>query len=57
MIIGTPSEAATVLAPLFAPAECELIAVIHLDRDHRLLAIVLEKEAAPMRSNCLSVRS
>ena len=31
------------LAPLFAPAEREMVAVIHLDRDHRLLAIAVEQ--------------
>jgi DNA repair protein RadC len=46
MIIGTTGQAAAVLAPLFAPAEGEMVAVIHLDRDHRLLAIAIEKLGA-----------
>jgi DNA repair protein RadC len=46
MIIGTPGQAAAVLAPLFAPAEGEMVAVIHLDGDHRLLAIAIEKVGA-----------
>lgn len=43
MIIGTPSEAAALLAPFFVPAERELVAVIHLDGDYRMLAIAVEK--------------
>jgi DNA repair protein RadC len=46
MIIGTPSEAARVLAPLFAQARGEMVAVIHLDPDHRLLAISIEQVGA-----------
>jgi DNA repair protein RadC len=43
MIVGTVSEAAQVLAPFFAEAEGERLAVLHLARDNRLLALTLER--------------
>ena len=43
MIIGTVSEAAQVLAPFFVGSEGERLAVLHLARDNRLLALTLER--------------
>jgi DNA repair protein RadC len=42
MIIGTVAQAAGLFAPLFTSAAEETVAVIHLDKDRRLLAVTLE---------------
>jgi DNA repair protein RadC len=47
MIIGTVDQAAALFAPLFAAAEGEVIAVLHLKQDRRLIGLTLE--AAGMR--------
>ncbi len=43
MIIGSVDEAEDVLAPLFAAAADERVAVLHLAEDRRLLAITLDE--------------
>jgi DNA repair protein RadC len=43
MIIGTVPEAAAILAPLFAEARGERVAVLHLDPARRLLGVTLEE--------------
>jgi DNA repair protein RadC len=43
MIIGTPRMAEQVLAPFFADAEGELLAVLHLGPGSRLLALTIEE--------------
>jgi DNA repair protein RadC len=42
MFVGTASDAERLLAPLFAVSEGERLAVLHLARDNRLLALTLE---------------
>jgi DNA repair protein RadC len=43
MLIGSDQAAADLLAPLFATATEERIAVLHLDAGRRLLALTLEE--------------
>ena len=43
MRIGTVSEAAELLVPLFAGQEGERLAVVHLDRERRLIALTVEE--------------
>ncbi len=43
MIIGTVPDAADLLTPFFASAEGERVAVMHLDRERRLIAVTLEE--------------
>jgi DNA repair protein RadC len=43
MLIGTARIAADLLAPLFASAQAETVAVIHLDLERRLLALTIEE--------------
>ena len=43
MIIGTDKKAEQVLAPFFAEAEGELLAVLHLGPGNRLLALTMEE--------------
>ena len=56
MIVGTASEAADLLVPRFAQAEGEKLAILHLDGERRLIALVeeaFESEATvllPMRA-------
>ena len=42
MIVGTAAQAAALLAPIFAFAEEEKVAVLHLGQDRRLLGLTLE---------------
>lgn len=42
MIIGNVAKAADLLAPLFASGEREAVAVLHLGRDRRFIAMTLE---------------
>ena len=44
VIIRTASDAADLLAPLFAAAEGERIAIVHLDSGRRLLALTFEEQ-------------
>ncbi|HYE28833.1 MAG TPA: JAB domain-containing protein [Allosphingosinicella sp.] len=46
MIVGTAATAAMLLAPHFAGREDEAVAVLHLDRNHRLLATTFPAPAA-----------
>ena len=46
MIIGSASEAEQVLAPFFAGRTSELLAVLHLGRSERLLALTFEEQRA-----------
>ncbi|MEA3052970.1 MAG: repair protein RadC [Sphingomonadales bacterium] len=46
MFIRTASDAADLLAPIFAAAQGERIAVLHLDPGHRMLAVTLEEQGA-----------
>ena len=41
-MIGTATQAAELLAPLFASARSETVAVAHFGRDNRLLALTVE---------------
>jgi DNA repair protein RadC len=45
MMIRTARDAATLLAPIFAAAEggTEMVAVVHLDAEQRLLAVTIEE--------------
>ncbi len=43
MIVGTPNQAAQLLAPIFAASEEEAVAVLHLGRDQRLIALTVEE--------------
>jgi DNA repair protein RadC len=47
MLIGSDQAAADLLAPLFAAAKEERIAVLHLDAGRRLLALTLEEPGGP----------
>jgi DNA repair protein RadC len=42
MMIGTTRQAVELLAPLFASARGETVAVAHIGRDNRLLALTVE---------------
>jgi DNA repair protein RadC len=44
MIIRNASEAADIFAPIFASAEGERVAVLHLDSTQRMLAVTLEEQ-------------
>lgn len=46
MIIATVSQAADLLAPVFASSEGESVAVLHLDRDRRVIAMTIEEAGA-----------
>jgi DNA repair protein RadC len=56
MIIGTLSQAADVLAPLFSGAKGERVAVVHLGAGQRLIALTLE-EAGTQDEVELPIRS
>lgn len=43
MLIRTPEDAAELLQPLFASCPDEIVAVLHLGRDRRLLAMTIEE--------------
>jgi DNA repair protein RadC len=39
MVVATARDAAALLAPLFADVEGEMLAVLHLDADRRIIAV------------------
>ena len=43
MIIDTVAQAADLLTPIFAESESEAVAVLHLGRNRRLIAITVEE--------------
>ncbi len=47
MIVATARDAADLLAPLFAEAEGEKLAVIHLDAERRMIALDQQPVEAP----------
>ena len=47
MIVATARDAADLLAPLFAGAEGEKLAVIHLDAERRMIALEEQPVEAP----------
>ena len=46
MLIRTAADAVDILSPIFATAEGERVAVVHLDPAQRMLAVTLEEQGS-----------